>query len=205
MGGYGSGRWGGSPTIEATASYVLSAATLKRMRPGTRTNVSLRWSDGFEAAVVFDATHPGGAYVELRHAIRAKDERDVSYRVCLARSFPPYGGGRWWFVCPRHQRRAFKLYLPLGGHQFWSRQAYGLGYACQRGTALDRAHRHKSKIERALWWDGDEPVRPPGMWHKTFTRMLVELEDAVERVDTVWLPHALRLLSRYGNRGGIRS
>ena len=200
MGGSHSGRWGGRPTIEATASYVLPAATLKRIPTGARGAFSLRWSDGFDAAVAFDTADPDDAFVELRHAIRAKGEREVSYRVYLARSIPPYGGGRWWFVCPRHQERAFKLYLPLGGHQFWCRGAYGLGYACQRGTALDRAHSRLTKIERCLWWDGGEPVRPPGMWQKTFARKLAAWVEAGARLDAAWLPMALRLLARPSKR-----
>jgi hypothetical protein len=31
-----------------------------------------------------------------------------------------------------------KLYLPLGGYRFWSRQAYRLGYASQREGAKKR-------------------------------------------------------------------
>ena len=176
---------------------MLSAATLKRIPTGARGSVTLRWTDGFEVAVAFDTAHPDDAFVELRHAIRAKDEHEISYRVYLARSIPPYGGGRWWFVCPHYQDRAFKLFLPLGGHQFWSRQAYGLGYACQRGTALDRAHIRKGKIERALWWDGDQPVKPPRMWARTFARKVAALEDAETRVDAAWLPRACRLLARF--------
>jgi hypothetical protein len=30
----------------------------------------------------------------------------------------PLGGLRWWFVCPRLNRRVRKLYLPLGGRHF---------------------------------------------------------------------------------------
>ena len=53
-------------------------------------------------------------------------------------SQPHFGGRRWWFVCPRLNRRVRKLYLPLGGRHFWSRHAYRLGYASQRGTDIDQ-------------------------------------------------------------------
>jgi hypothetical protein len=51
---------------------------------------------------------------------------------------PTYGGRRWWFLCPRTSRKSTKLYLPNGGWHFWSRQAYGLGYACQRDDRFSR-------------------------------------------------------------------
>jgi hypothetical protein len=41
-------------------------------------------------------------------------------------------GLRWWFVCPRENRRVRKLHLALGGRHFWSRRAYELAYASQR-------------------------------------------------------------------------
>jgi hypothetical protein len=50
----------------------------------------------------------------------------IDDKIFLATSRPPFGGLRWWFVCPRSNRRVRKLYLPLGGRHFWSRRAYAL-------------------------------------------------------------------------------
>jgi hypothetical protein len=198
MGGHNSGRWGGRPTIEATASYVVSAKFLRRVASGCRGTSVMTWADGFRVSLSINTVQPTAAFLELRHAQRTGDESEVSYRVFLTRTAPRFGGSRWWFLCPRRQRRAFKLFLPLGGRQFWSRQAYGLGYACQRGTALDRAHRRAGKIKRLLSWDGDTPIRPPRMWRRTFARRMAQVEDADARIDTAWLPLALKILARHG-------
>jgi hypothetical protein len=58
----------------------------------------------------------------------------IDDKIFLATSRPPFGGLRWWFVCPYLNRRVRKLYLPLGGRHFWSRRAYELAYASQRET-----------------------------------------------------------------------
>ena len=66
----------------------------------------------------------------------------------------PFGGRRWWFVCPRTGRRAAKLHLPNGAFTFASRQAYRLAYACQREPAHDRALRSAFKLRAKLGGDG---------------------------------------------------
>jgi hypothetical protein len=73
----------------------------------------------------------------------------------LATTRPPFGGLRWWFVCPHLNRRVRKLYLPLGGRHFWSRHAYELAYASQRETKYDRALRRarKLRLKSARWAD----------------------------------------------------
>src|SRR5919199_4326510 len=150
MGGYGSGRRGGYPTSEATASYVLSARTLLtrlKLRPGMRGTGTIHFGeDRFPVELTIDTM--AEPHLELAHATRdgrrPGDER-VRYRVPLLWTVPTYGGRRWWFQCPRTGRKVAKLYLPNGGWRFWSRQAYQLGYACQRETELDRLMRKARK------------------------------------------------------------
>ena len=40
------------------------------------------------------------------------ERRESDYWVQLETTPQPFGGRRWWFVCPRTGRRAAKLYLP---------------------------------------------------------------------------------------------
>jgi hypothetical protein len=42
------------------------------------------------------------------------EQRESDYWIQLETTPQPFGGRRWWFVCPRTGRRAAKLYLPNG-------------------------------------------------------------------------------------------
>jgi hypothetical protein len=66
----------------------------------------------------------------------------------LATTPQPFGGRRWWFVCPRTGARVAKLHLPPGVSTFASRRAYRLAYKCQRETPYDRAIRRALKLRR---------------------------------------------------------
>ena len=52
------------------------------------------------------------------------------YRVERVSMPQPFGGRRWWFVCPlvNCYRRCGKLYLPPGGRYYGCRQCYRLTY-----------------------------------------------------------------------------
>jgi hypothetical protein len=59
----------------------------------------------------------------------------VLFSWCSLREMTPaggYGEQRWYFVCPEMRLRLSKLYLPNGGAQFLSQQAYGMEYRSQR-------------------------------------------------------------------------
>lgn len=77
---------------------------------------------------------------------------EASVRICFQRSggpmveqtialisLPrvPFGGRRWYFICPETGARSCKLYLPAHGRRFLSREAYGLRYRVEHGTAED--------------------------------------------------------------------
>jgi hypothetical protein len=62
----------------------------------------------------------------------------------------PFGGRRWWFVCPRTGRRAAKLYLPTGAFTFASLLAYRLAYRSQRETTHARAFRRAFRLRGKL-------------------------------------------------------
>jgi hypothetical protein len=46
--------------------------------------------------------------------LRDGAELEIDDKIYLATTRPHLGGLRWWFVCPRSNRRVRKLYLPLG-------------------------------------------------------------------------------------------
>ena len=169
MGSFRSGRRGGAATAEATASFVIDVRVFRpAFQHGKAFAADTYFDEGrFHVGVVVDCTDESDRFVELRH--RTRDDRHygriVTDRVQLTATTPNFGGSRWWLVCPRTGRRTTKLLLPNGGWHFWSRQAYGLGYASQREGLFDRLHRRAATLNRQLggrgWQTWDErPVKP---------------------------------------------
>jgi hypothetical protein len=204
MGGYRSGRYGGRPTAEACASYVLTADAMAggNMRDGMAGEGTMTWSDGFAVKVAVDTRNPACRFLELEHERHTDAGGTVRYRVPLLVGRPPFGGVRWWFQCPRTGARACKLYLPRGGHQFWCRRAYRLAYACQRETSDTRLHRAIGKVHRKLGrkggaWD-DLPDKPKWMRWRTYERHVDRLCELEARLDAMFAPRLERLLVRYG-------
>jgi len=120
----------------------------------------------------------------------------------LDASHPPFGGLRWWFVCPRTNRRVRILHLPLGARRFACRRAYRLVYSSQRGTAVDRAHRGQAKIKARLTGgcDPDEwdlPPKPKWMRWRTYQRYV----DKYDRYEAVLDEGSLALVARFMGRG----
>jgi hypothetical protein len=111
----------------------------------------------------------------LIHLTRDEQRRVpiITNRVQLTSTQPTFGGRRWWFLCPRTGRRTTKLFLPNGGSHFWSRQAYGLGYRCQREDRFSRLQRRAATLNRQLGGEGfstwaDPPAKPKWMRWATY-------------------------------------
>jgi hypothetical protein len=209
MGGFGSGRHGGRSTAEATASYVLTTRVLTqaRLRVGQVGRGTLRYGEEeFPLEIAIDLSDSKNPFLELTHETRDYREGDrvELYRVRLAWTMPTYGGRRWWFECPITRRVVAKLYLPNGGHRFWSRRAYRLGYACQRETRHDRLLRKARKLSYALGGDGDPevpPSKPKWMRWKTYDRKIGAWQAAAERADEAFDLHLVPLVQRLLRHG----
>jgi hypothetical protein len=155
----------------------------------------------FAVSVRIDTTDPSDPFIELKHQTRdwREGDRTVRDRVRLLSTVPTYGGRRWWFQCPRTGRRATKLFLPNGGWHFWSRQAYGLGYACQREDRFGRLQRRAATLNRQLGGEGWDiwdmpPKKPKWMRWRTYERKYERWERAVEQADEEFTIRAARLL-----------
>ena len=204
MGGFGSGRYGGAVTAEATASYTIAASTLTRARlqMGKCGTATFRFGEErFPVDIYIDTTDRADPFIELTH--RTRDEREgdriVRDRVRLAWTAPTYGGQRWWFVCPRTGRRTTKLFLPNGGWHFWSRQAYRLGYACQRDDRFSRLQRRAAKLNRQLGGDGWDswdtpPTKPKWMRWRTYELKYERWARVVEKAEGEFAVRAARIL-----------
>jgi hypothetical protein len=201
VGGLGSGRWGGRPTIERTSALVLDVNAL--MTPIMRSlhQHGLSLPDGQPVRLESrtwswqrpDEPHP---LAEVRISLSLGDghaEACLNYdidhpggrtgpqeeRVSLIATPCRFGGVRWWWLCPATGRRCSKLYLPNGGLRFLSRGrgAYELDYMSHRGPVvtrlLRRSHRLRKKLDLAdSSADASPPQKPKGMHWKTYLRIL---------------------------------
>jgi hypothetical protein len=188
MGGVGSGRSGGRPTVEDGLS--LDIDTLRRqglIRTGDGWGGTLTWSDAYtgchRASIDYQGymrTEDGG--LRLSFAVTAQGtEHKADCWIDLATTPQPFGGRRWWFVCPKTAKRVSKLYLAPGAMTFASRGAHRLAYKSQRETPFARSISRAWKARRRL---GDHQTigatiaKPPGMRWRTFDRLLEKVEAA---------------------------
>ena len=178
MGGYGSGRTGGWPTVEDCRSLVLSADHVTRLvreamreiqmqtiPDGRLLNIpwqKFRWTRSGESEPWAEVeirlelrTYGGTARLryDVDHISRATGPQH--YAVLMVTTPCRFGGLRWWWLCPATHRRVGKLYLPNGGCRFLSRgwNAYRLAYASQREGITDRMHARSRKLYAKLGAD----------------------------------------------------
>ena len=142
-----------------------------------------------DARIVLSYSRGGGAEAER-----------VEQVVRLATTRPNFGGKRWWMICPYRGVRAGKLYMPLNGDRFASREAWRLGYQSQRIVPRDRPFEGLFRLQKKLGCErgwGNWIHRPKGMHHRTFERHLDEfhrLDDlcGVEMMRTIGVIEALQ-------------
>jgi hypothetical protein len=96
VGGFGSGRRGGTATAESTASYVIDIKSLSpAFESGKRLTGSIRFDEGrFSVLATVDLTNDWNCFVELIHPTRDGQDghRFVCDRVRLTWTAPTYGG-----------------------------------------------------------------------------------------------------------------
>lgn len=174
MGGQGSGRARTRVEVEAVVRLHLpEMMRAGRVRPGARILRDLEWGpDGAPpvAAVrlVADLGDKVG-HLELRH------RGGEAYTVDVVSVPQPFGGRRWWLICPDSGVRTSTLYMPTGAARFASRQAHQLGYRTQRLGARGRAEEREVKVRMALGGAGEPggplPDKPKGMRWATYRRL----------------------------------
>jgi hypothetical protein len=62
----------------------------------------------------------------------------------------PYGGKRWYALCPRTGRRCTALVLPPGQTHFASVKGWNVAYGSQRECPIHRGHRAIDKTQKRL-------------------------------------------------------
>jgi hypothetical protein len=190
MGGTGSGNHGGRPTVEHALKLDLHHLIRNgSFRPGATVVGSLTWTDSYSgqqtASIGYEA-HMGedSGWVRLRYTTTnhwSGETTQHDYRVELTSTLQPFGGRRWWWVCPRRGDLVSKLYKPGGSAIFASRKAHRLAYRSQRQSPHDRALGRAFKLRRRLGSTagiGDEIEKPKGMRWATFDRKIEQIEAA---------------------------
>ena len=139
MGGYGSNRWGWyepKTTVEACLTLTVWAIDIRPNDDGTGKAEWTRADGTVTNSVGLDvATGETGGTLTLGY--RA-GERLIQERVRLSTTRPHLGGLRWWFHCPRCQRRIGKLYKPPESAEFRCRQCHNLTY--RKSQEHDKTH-----------------------------------------------------------------
>jgi hypothetical protein len=161
----GSGRRGGRPTTAGSFSFevnhVLRGA---RALPGRQKPAGLiTWTCAFldrpqrlayELERV-DERHQAAHCTFAGTDYHSGEELIFRFKATLQGTPAPYGGLRWWFVCPSSRKNVGKLYMPIGGRQFASREAWRLAYPSQGETTAARISRRAIKLRRKLDPDAD--------------------------------------------------
>ena len=211
MGGYGSGRIGGRPTVESGLTIDLCRLIRQGdIQPGAHVSGILTWRRsrtgetvariGYEASML----DPVQSWLRLIHIItHSRDGRKVNcdYRVLVESTWPHFGGCRWWFICPLTGRRTANLYLANGADRFAARDVYRVAYASQNNSMLNRSHAHQARLYAKLGqtyvaFQQGPPPRPKWMRRKTYQRLLGELALAEAEHDAIFMVGAKRLLAR---------
>lgn len=208
MGGIGSGNYGGRPTVEASLSLDLYDLMRKNLLgAGCSRAGSFSWSrsGGPSIASVRYAARLGDEagllnliYVSTDNATGERREHD--YLISLETSEQPFGGRRWWFVCPVTGKRVNKLHMPGGNARFASQAAHRLAYATQRQSPRDRATTRSFRLRKRLGdrsgGVGDYVAKPKWMRHSTFERERERLWSADEVCDGYLVGFVEKLLKR---------
>jgi len=144
MGGSGSGRlWDYIYTVEDCTTIDIN--WLKRQNNFFKLNHyytgTIRWtrngvetgSIGYEIRFEIESE-----YIRLYYTYKKKE--DIDYRIPLCRTYPHFGGIRWWFSCPAQGcgKRVVKLYSPPGYRYFLCRTCQNLTYtSCRESHQFD--------------------------------------------------------------------
>jgi hypothetical protein len=176
MGGIGSGRIGSKLTLGGTRCFVLETSLVRKCVASEKSlHLKFRYEqDELDVFVLIRRSLPE-PHILLAHHDRRFGEPE-RYAVSLTRTHPHLGGIRWWFRCPETGLRAAKLYLPLGGRRFKSRQAYGLVHDSRQMSKVTRQSRRITGIAAKMGAANadfmEPPERPLRMRWKTYARLV---------------------------------
>jgi hypothetical protein len=182
---------GGRPTVEGSITLDVRHLRLTNLGLHCPQSGTLQWSRAPGNQPVCRAEYhitlsADGGILRLtsitRGNARGKRIQMEGQTIHLITTTPPYGGRRWWLLCPHTGRRVMKLHLPYGARIFASRQAYRLGYAVQRESAQDQAYRRARKARGRIGGSPNLverlPAKPKWMRWATYWRHVDACQQA---------------------------
>ena len=184
MGGFGSGRPSGTGRDKVEYSRSIDVNRLHKagcLTPGwTR---GWQWiQDGEKVASINLRAEPDRLHLSYRVRIADSEWESIEEPVRIVRVPCRFGGARPYFICPgvvngiACGRRVAKLHGP--GRYFLCRNCYRLAHASQSEGKWDRALRRAYKIKQRLASDSGTvalfPLKPKGMWRRTYERLRAE-------------------------------
>jgi hypothetical protein len=215
MGGYGSGRNSGRPNIDQGLKLDLRSLRRREMfiPDGMERHTSVQWTYTYteeHVATIGLAYCAGASGGSLRLTYTStpygQEPQKINETFQLIRFPQPFGGCRWYIVCPATFRYCQCIYLPPGAPHFRSRHGFKvrLMYNSQKldrsSRVMESARKLAAKVLRIgppNWRqehkDWDFPPKPPWMRWKTYNRYYASWEQ-YERLSNAYLEQwALKL------------
>ena len=128
--------------------------------------------------------------------------RNLPFRLRVEATRQPFGGFRWWFVCPECGSRRTKVYLSGAATRVACRVCLRLHYTSQSLSMAERwRHRARLLFRRAgCHIDDDFYYKPKWMRWATFHRLIDEAEELEDASIEYHLLPFIRPLTRHGLR-----
>jgi len=213
MGGYGSGRRADRSREKLEDLVCIDADAIQR---------SCSFEVGSFARLNFDRHRGPWRQFEIRvdeggAIIHIGQEGDVPrrYRIEIEPQCCRFGGLRYYFRCPYVEgrvdcrRRVTKIYWY--GDRFRCRQCTALSYRSQSESPFSRNLRRGNRIRIRLGGSRSAldpiPIRPKGMWRRTYFRMVDECrqaEDSAMVIAGSLLPSGPRIAECRSRRRKLR-
>jgi hypothetical protein len=187
MGGCGSGRWKDRSRKTVESYWMLDVNQLSEkgcLRPGCSS--TCQWTSGNEVFSIKLSAESERLHLRYKVRVRGGEFEEVAEIIPIVRRHCRFGGSRFFFICPGRGdgstcgRRTIKLHLSC--RYFLCRHCNQLAYSSQYEQEWQRALRRANKLKQRLGIDvgiaEPFPVKPKGMWTRTYGSLLGEILQA---------------------------
>lgn len=200
MGGYGSGRRGDLPIVED--ALKLDLRRLRRLGlfvpDGATRRFKVTWRSKLTVDVEYRTAEDEG-WLRLRYEIRRSNGQRVliDEQFALAGLCQPFGGYRWYMICPATAALCQCLFPPSGALHFRSRLGFPrrLQYRTQGMGKIDRVLKTRDRIRDRIMratpvelrrpdLPDDFPPKPLWMRWSTYERQFARWSNCQQQLDT---------------------